>query len=100
QLARQLDVLGEQILPNRWQRFSRVVPATVSATVMGMTLIAIGEGVVLGIAYWIADVPSHFALGVLTGFMALVPGGAPLAFSLISLYLLGMGDTSAAIGLF
>lgn len=39
--ARQLDVVGERILPNRWQQFSRVVPATVSATVMGMTLVAI-----------------------------------------------------------
>ena len=99
-LAAELDVVGERVLPKRWQRFSRVVPATVSATVMGMTLVAIGEGLVLGLAYWIAGVPSHFALGVLTGFMALIPGGAPLAFSLVSLYLLGTGDTAAAIGLF
>lgn len=98
--VRELDVVGERILPNRWQRFSRVVPATVSATVMGMALIAIGEGVILGVAYWIAGVPSHFALAVLTGFMALIPGGAPLAFSLVSLYLLGTGNTGAAIGLF
>lgn len=99
-LAMQLDVVGERILPNRWQRFSRVVPATVSSTVMGMTLIAIGEGVILGVAYWIAGVPSPLALGVLTGFMALIPGGAPLAFTLVSLYLFGTGDTAAAIGLF
>jgi predicted PurR-regulated permease PerM len=99
-MAGQLDIVGEHILPARWQRFSRVVPTTVSATVMGMALIAIGEGVTLGIAYWIAGVPSHFALGVLTGFMALIPGGAPLAFSLVSLYLLGTGETGAAIGLF
>ncbi len=96
----QLDVVGEHVLPARWQRFSRVVPTTVSATVMGMALIAVGEGVVLGIAYWIADVPSHFALGVLTGFMALIPGGAPLAFTLVSLYLFGTNETGAAIGLF
>lgn len=99
-LTTQLDVVGERILPHRWQRFSRVVPATVSATVMGMTLIAIGEGVILGIAYWIAGVPSPLALGVLTGVMALIPGGAPLAFSLVSLYLFGTGNTAAAIGLF
>lgn len=99
-LAAQLDVVGERILPHRWQRFSRVVPSTVSATVMGMALVAIGEGVVLGVAYWVAGVPSHFALGVLTAIMALVPGGAPLAFSLVSLYLLGSGNTGAAIGLF
>ncbi len=99
-LVSQLDIVGERILPARWQRFSRVVPATVSSTVMGMALIAIGEGVVLGLAYWVAGVPTPFALGVLTGFMALIPGGAPLAFSLVSLYLLGTGQTGAAIGLF
>ena len=99
-LTLQLDTVGERILPARWNRFSRVVPATVSATVVGMTLVAIGEGIVLGIAYWIAGVPSPVAFGVLTGFMALIPGGAPLAFSLISIYLVGTGDTIAGIGLF
>lgn len=32
-IAAQLDIAGERILPLRWQRFSRVVPTTVSATV-------------------------------------------------------------------
>lgn len=99
-VAAQLDVVGERILPERWHRFSRVVPATVSSTVVGMTMVAIGEGIVLGIAYWIAGVPSPVAFGVITGFMALIPGGAPLAFSLISLYLVGTGDTLAGVALF
>lgn len=99
-LVAQLDILGERILPARWQRFSRVVPATISSTVTGMGLIAIGEGVVLGIAYWVAGVPSHVLLGVITGFMALIPGGAPLSFTLISLYLVGSGELMAGIGLF
>ena len=99
-LAAQLDTVGERILPARWNRFSRVVPATVSSTVVGMTVVAIGEGIVLGIAYWIAGVPSPVAFGVITGFMALIPGGAPLAFSLISLYLVGPGNTLAGLGLF
>ncbi|ARP96756.1 AI-2E family transporter [Bordetella genomosp. 13] len=96
----QLDILGERILPARWQRFSRVVPATVSSTVTGMCLIALGEGVVLGVAYWIAGVPSPVLLGVVTGFMALVPGGAPLCFTLVSLYLVGSNEVVAGIALF
>ncbi len=99
-LSSQLDIVGERILPSRWQRFSRVVPATISSTVIGMTVIAIGEGVILGVAYWIAGVPSPVAFGVLTAFMALIPGGAPLAFTLISIYLVGSGDLTAGIGLF
>ena len=99
-IAGQLDRVGERLLPERWQRFSRVVPATVSATVTGMGLIALGEGVVLGVAYWIAGVPSPVLLGVITGFMAMIPGGAPLSFTLVSLYLVGAGDALAGVALF
>lgn len=99
-LVSQLDRVGERLLPLHWQRFSRVVPATVSATVTGMGLIALGEGVVLGIAYWIAGVPSHILLGAATGVMALIPGGAPLSFTLVSLYLIGSGKVGAGLGLF
>jgi len=98
--SRQIDLLGERILPTRWERISRVVPATISSTVTGMTLIAIGEGIVLGIAYWIAGVPSPVTLGVLTGIMALIPGGAPLSFTLVSVYLVASGSYFAGIGLF
>ena len=98
--AEQVDTLGERILPVRWGRISRVVPATISSTVMGMTLIAIGEGIVLGVAYWIAGVPSPVTLGVITGVMALIPGGAPLSFTLVSLYLIASGSPVAGLALF
>lgn len=98
--ARQLDLLGERILPNRWERISRVVPATISSTVTGMTLIAIGEGIVLGIAYWLAGVPSPVTLGVITGVMALIPGGAPLSFTLVSIYLVASGAMIEGVALF
>jgi predicted PurR-regulated permease PerM len=56
--------------------------------------------VVLGIAYWLAGVPSPVTLGALTGLMALIPGGAPLSFTLVSLYLVASGSPLAGIGLF
>ena len=96
----QIDLLGERFFPTRWERISRVVPATISSTVTGMTLIAIGEGIVLGIAYWIAGVPSPVTFGVLTGIMALIPGGAPLSFTLVSGYLVANGSYVAGAGLF
>ncbi|WP_442583786.1 AI-2E family transporter [Mesorhizobium sp. ASY16-5R] len=98
--AAQVDRVGERIVPTRWGRISRVVPATISSTVTGMTLIAIGEGVVLGLAYWIAGVPSPVTLGVLTGVMALIPGGAPLSFTLVSIYLVSSGSHIAGLALF
>ena len=95
--AGQIDALGERILPMRWSRISRVVPKTITSTVMGMTLIAIGEGIVLGIAYAIAGVPSPVTLGVITGVMALIPGGAPLCFTLVSAYLVASGSPVAGV---
>ncbi|WP_246175190.1 AI-2E family transporter [Paracoccus limosus] len=99
-IVTQLDRVGARILPDRWDRLSRVVPATISSTVTGMTLIAIGEGVILGTAYWIAGVPSPVTFGVITGFMALVPGGAPLCFTLVALYLAASGTPVAGLALF
>jgi predicted PurR-regulated permease PerM len=99
-LAQQLDKVGERILPKRWYRVSRVAPTMVSSTVTGMTLIAIGEGIVFGIAYWLFGAPAPLTLGVLTGFMALIPGGAPASMTLVSLYLLGSGHPLAGLGLF
>lgn len=99
-LADQIDRVGLRILPSRWERLSRVVPATISATVTGMTLIAIGEGVILGTAYWIAGVPSPVTFGVITAFMALIPGGAPLSFTLVSIYLVASGSPFAGAALF
>ncbi|WP_187968815.1 AI-2E family transporter [Aquibium microcysteis] len=98
--AGEIDTIGERILPARWERISRVVPMTIRSTVVGMTLIAIGEGIVLGVAYWIAGVPSPVTLGVLTGLMALVPGGAPLSMTLVSIYLVASGSPFAGLALF
>ncbi|MFA7434185.1 MAG: AI-2E family transporter [Gemmobacter sp.] len=99
-IAAQIDRVGARILPTRWGRLSRVVPATISSTVTGMTLIAIGEGVILGLAYWVAGVPSPVTFGVITGFMALIPGGAPLSFTLVSIYLIASGSPLAGVLLF
>ncbi len=99
-LVEQIDLVGERVLPTRWGRISRIVPATISSTVTGMTLIAIGEGIVLGIAYWIAGVPSPAIFGVITGVMALIPGGAPLSFTLISVYLAASGHPVEGAALF
>lgn len=98
--AAQLDKFGERILPVRWNRLSRVVPATISSTVTGMTIIAIGEGIVLGIAYWLAGAPSPVLLGVITGVAAMIPGGAPLSFTLVSVYLVASGSVIEGVALF
>lgn len=89
----QLDVIGNHLLSKYWYSMSRLIPKTVSATVVGMSTIAIAEGVILGVAYSIAGAPSPLVLGVITAFMAMIPGGAPLAFTSVSIFLIATGQT-------
>lgn len=79
--------------------YLELLPITMRATVTGMVLVAIGEGVVLGSAYWVAGIPSPVTSGVATAFMAIVPGGAPVSMATASLYLYGTGRGLAALGL-
>ena len=44
--------------------------------------------------------PSPVTLGVLTGVMALIPGGAPLSFTLVSIYLVASGSPAYGLALF
>lgn len=99
-LIAQFDRVGEHFFPGRWIRYSRIIPVAVNSTVLGMGLIALAEGVILGTAYWLAGVPSPVILGIITAFMALIPGGAPLCFSLVSVYLIADGDSVAGVSLF
>lgn len=99
-LIGQLDKAGEYFYQQRWFRYSRIIPVAIRSTVLGMGVIAIAEGVILGVAYWIAGFPSPVIMGIVTGFMALIPGGAPLSFTLVSLYLVATGSSTEGILLF
>jgi predicted PurR-regulated permease PerM len=97
---RHVDTAGMRALPRQYPMLRRVFPLSVRGTALGLVSVAILEGCVLGAAYAIAGAPAPALLGVLTGYFALVPGGAPLSFSLVSLLLLGQGHSGAALGLF
>jgi predicted PurR-regulated permease PerM len=99
-VIRYVDTAGMRALPRQYPMLRRVFPLSVRGTALGLVSVAILEGCVLGAAYAIAGAPAPALLGVLTGYFALVPGGAPLSFSLVSLLLLGQGHSGAALGLF
>lgn len=100
EICQQLDKVGERVFPGRWHRISRIVPTLISSTVSGMVLIAIGEGIVFGIVYYFVGAPTPVTLAVITGVFALIPGGAPLSMTAVSLYLVGSGSTGNGIALF
>ncbi|RJF95368.1 AI-2E family transporter [Noviherbaspirillum saxi] len=99
-VIRYVDRAGERIAPQHYAVLRRLFPLSVRGTALGLCSVAILEGIVLGIAYAIAGAPAPALLGVITGYLALIPGGAPLSFTAVSLLLLGQGNAGAALGLF
>jgi predicted PurR-regulated permease PerM len=99
-VIRYVDHAGERLIPKHYPVVRELFPLSVRGTALGLCSVAVLEGVVLGIAYALAGAPAPAILGIITGYMALIPGGAPLSFTLVSLLLLGQGNVGAAIGLF
>ncbi|VTU42844.1 MULTISPECIES: AI-2E family transporter [unclassified Variovorax] len=98
-IVKHLDAAGAKLLPAEYAVVRRLLPLSLRGTALGLGSVALLEGVVLGIAYAIAGAPMPVLLAVLTGYLALIPGGAPLSFITVSLVLLAKGSTAAALGL-
>jgi predicted PurR-regulated permease PerM len=98
-VAEQTRGVVERLFGASALQYLDLLPITMRATVSGMVLVAIGEGVVLGLAYWVTGIPSPVTAAVATAFLAIVPGGAPISMSAASLYLYGTGHGLAALGL-
>ncbi len=72
-------------------RFADQLATAVRGTVVGTVLVAVGEGVLIGLGYWVAGVPQPLLFAVLTVFFALLPSGAWFAFGLATIILLVEG---------
>lgn len=89
-----------KIAPDYSAVFKEKTPKMLKATAFGLGSVALLEGVVLGVAYWLAGAPFPLLLAIMTAYMALIPGGAPLSFTLVSLIVLGQGNSLNAVLLF
>ncbi|MDB5672222.1 MAG: family transporter [Alphaproteobacteria bacterium] len=79
------------------ERFVERLGAAVRGAVNGTVLVAIGEGTLIGIGYWIAGVPRPVLFTVATIAFAMLPFGAWAAFSVAGIVLLTQGQVVAAI---
>jgi predicted PurR-regulated permease PerM len=96
----QLDAIGNHLLGStRWTLYSTKVPTAVRATVNGLVLVGLAEGLLLGIGYEIANVPSAVLWAAATGVLAIIPFGAPLAFGAVAALLLYQGNLAAAVAI-
>ena len=72
----------------------------VLATVNGLVLVGLGEGALLGVAYIAAGLPHPVSIAALTGVLAVIPFGAPVAFGAAALYLAAAGSAVAGAAVF
>lgn len=78
----------------------KMVDAT-RGTVNGTVLVAVGEGLLIGVGYLIAGVPSPVLFTIFTAAFAMIPFGAWAAFTAAALVLIsGGGSGLAAAGVF
>ncbi|OLL28792.1 AI-2E family transporter [Burkholderia sp. SRS-W-2-2016] len=71
----------------------------VRGTVSGLVVVGVGEGVLIGIAYFVTGLPHAALLGLITAIAAMLPFCAPITFGLAALWLLAQGSLAGAIGL-
>ena len=103
-LLREADAVTEQLQVGSRRLFGpagedvgRQVIASVHGTVDGLVLVGLGEGVILGVAYWAFGVPHPTLFGLFTALLAMVPFGAAVAFCVAGLVLLATGKVIGAV---
>ena len=96
-LCRQLLLLSQRMLGPSGERVARHMVAAVHGTVTGLVLVGLAEGVLIGVGYVFAGLPHAVPFAALTGIVAVIPFGAPVAFCAAGLYLLAQGSTGAAV---
>lgn len=100
QIGEQMLILLRKALGPDTKRRADHAVAAVRATVNGLVLVGLGEGVLLGLAYALAGVPSPAVWGAITGVLAMIPFAAPIVFGGASLFLFAQGDATGAALLF
>jgi predicted PurR-regulated permease PerM len=95
-LSRRLRDLSHRVLGPSGERVARQMIAAVHGTVTGLVLVGLAEGLLMGFAYALAGLPQVVPIAALTGVVAVIPFGAPIAFCGAGLYLLTNGSTLAA----
>ena len=100
------DDLGRQVLTSSRKLFGDVgvrytVHATgaVRATVNGLVLVGLGEGLLLGVGYTFAGLSHPAMLGALTAVFAMIPFAAKLIFGACALVLVAEGNVAAGSAL-
>jgi predicted PurR-regulated permease PerM len=96
-LAARLRLIAHRIAGARADRLITVTGATVRGVVYGILGTAIVQGILTSFGLWLTGVPRPVLLGVVAGFLAVLPVGAPLVWSPAAIWLLTSGHVERGI---
>jgi predicted PurR-regulated permease PerM len=99
-LGRRFRTLCNRLMGAPGEHLANLAVSAVRSTADGLVLVGLGEGALLGVAYFVFGAPHPALLGAFTGLLAMVPFGAPVVFSLASALLLIEGEIGRAVGVF
>ena len=95
-IARRALEAVDRLLGHPGERLADKMADAVRGTVNGTVVVAVAEGVLIGIGYWLAGVPNALLFTVLTISFAMVPFGAWAAFTMAALVLVAQGGSVLA----
>lgn len=95
-LTTELHRVARRTLGRFGAQFAEHLATAIRGTVVGTVLVAVGEGALIGLGYWLAGVPRPLLFAVLTIFVATIPFGAWFAFGIATVVLLIQGHLLAA----
>lgn len=100
-LVERITVGGRRLLGDSIQQHVAVVGQTIKSVVYGIIGTAMIQGILAGLGFWVAGIPSPFLLGLLTIVLSLVPMGPPLVWvpAMVWLYMNGLVGWSVFMGL-
>ena len=88
---------SRKLFGERGERVALQMVASIHGTVNGLVFVAIGEGALLGVVYYLTKLPHPILFGMFTAVAAMIPFAAAIAVGLATLVLLGNGAFGAAM---
>lgn len=99
-LSRKTLGLLNKLTGESGDRYGLQAAVAIRASVSGLVLVGLAEGLLIGISYVLAGAPHPAILSLLTAVLAMIPFAAPIIFGGVSLVLLAQGSTVAAVSVF
>ena len=96
-LFKQINLVGEYCLGDRWFRYAEKLPSALRATVNGTIFVGLGVGFCMGVCYALVGFPAPTLTGFITACAAMIPFFVPLVFIVVAFVLLAKGGLIGAI---